>query len=247
MRALTNHDGLLDRSNSARRAAQSAQTVQAVDSGSEPGSITDPVPSLNVAAGVLRGLRRSRSLPEDARFPARGVVQIAVTEATPRQIPNYYVMSIPPFDLGLAEGSSAPFSLFTDAVRAAAQGVASLASTRRITGPVAFFEATLGRWRLPDEVGSKLLGLEPHITQLRPILLGRSPLPSRDALERLRALMTIRRLLSGLYQNDPAAERDWLMTPTLDLNEESPLACMTDGGMEGLLLVRDYLRWRTGH
>lgn len=124
----------------------------------------------------------------------------------------------------------------------------ALASFVRVSGPVQFFARSKDRWQLAEEDACKLLGLDPRDRAgLKEILEGINPAKGRDIQDRLRALLLIRKLLAGLYNNDPAAERAWLVRPSEKLGDETPLHRMTEGGMEGLLFVRDYLRWHSGY
>lgn len=115
------------------------------------------------------------------------------------------------------------------------------------SGPAALFRATLARWGLSNEQASSLLGLEPfHNLRIQDVLSRSSLTESRDLKDRLKAILLLRRLLTGLYRDNAEAEVQWLRRPSPDLKDRTPLEIMTEDGIEGLLLVRNYLRWHSG-
>lgn len=116
-----------------------------------------------------------------------------------------------------------------------------------LSGPLALFRRLVDRWELKTSEACRLLGLDPtDVLRLQSIRLGLAPFVGRDPMDRLDAMTEIFRSLAGRFGRNPKAERDWLRAATTDLKDRAPLTVMTEDGMEGLLTVRDYLRWLDG-
>lgn len=107
------------------------------------------------------------------------------------------------------------------------------------------FDALVKRWGVEPPEARELLGFdrEPAL----PIsLTRRGILPlSRDARDRIRTMLEIEQSLDFRFEGDVEAEQQFLRRRHEHLGG-IPLDRMVGGGLEGLLVVRDYLRWLDG-
>jgi hypothetical protein len=150
--------------------------------------------------------------------------------------------------LSMLDNSTSDASAYAALKERASEAIRSgLSEYVRVSGPVKFYSKLIERWGLSEAQACACLGLEPGQTEmLHEILKGVEPATSRDTKDRLRILLLMRKILRGLYRNDPAAEGRWLRSPVDAWSGESPLDRMSNGGIEGLIEARDYLRWYTG-
>lgn len=103
-------------------------------------------------------------------------------------------------------------------------------------------------WDLSPRMLTRLLGFEANQEDLIDrVERGNVMVPERDLADRVTALLRIRELLHGRYRDDREEERRWIRHQFVDLGDKTPLELMIDGGLEGVLTVRDYLRWTGEH
>ena len=121
-----------------------------------------------------------------------------------------------------------------------------LAYRERLTGPVQFLNKLLDTWCLDQGAALAVLGLEESQQQyLFDLLNGISPLEGRDIKDRIAHLFKIRKMLSGLFQ-DQTVENEWLREPHRMLDDREPMTLMLEGSMENLLLVKEYVETAAG-
>lgn len=125
-------------------------------------------------------------------------------------------------------------------VASEAPGTSSAAVKGR-SGPIQFVMKLLEFWRLGIDEATPLLGFDegdaPHVNN---VLAGRELFRGRDVRDRIAHLFHIRSSLSALFR-DLDVENDWLRESHPMLDGESPMALLTGGSMEDLLLVREYV------
>lgn len=120
------------------------------------------------------------------------------------------------------------------------------ASLARLTGAAQFLNKLLDTWRLDHDAALALLGLEPsQRNYLDDLLTGYAPPAGRDIKDRIAYLFTIRKTLSGLFQ-DEAVENDWLREAHALLEGRKPMTLMLEGSMDNLLLVKEYVDTAAG-
>lgn len=119
------------------------------------------------------------------------------------------------------------------------------AAHARAPALVALFDSIAQHWRLSEPESNELLGFDREPAFLAGLMRqGLVPLP-RDTRDRIAAILEIHRSLDFRFETDAEAERQFLLRRNEDLGS-SPMEAMLRGGLEGLLRVRDYLRWIDG-
>lgn len=117
---------------------------------------------------------------------------------------------------------------------------------RRLSGPaLRTFLAIADLWSLSEEQRRLVLGYPPRSTFHNWMKLARTLQPVTldiDVLLRLSALFGIHQALGVLYAS-PAEQRAWLMGPhhAQVFGGQPPIALVTSGTQDGLLLVRRFL------
>ena len=117
---------------------------------------------------------------------------------------------------------------------------------RRLSGPaLRTFLAIADLWSLSEEQRRLVLGYPPRSTFHNWMKLARTLEPVTldiDVLLRLSALFGIHQALGVLYAT-PAEQRAWLTSPhqAPAFGGQSPIALVTSGTQDGLLLVRRFL------
>jgi hypothetical protein len=117
-------------------------------------------------------------------------------------------------------------------------------TAQKPTGPVVLFGRIVGDWDFDDNEAATLLGFD-AASHIREVLNGAKPLKSRDANDRLRAVLRIATDLDALF-SDVAAIRDWLNESQPELEDKAPRALLTEGSMENLLRVKYYVAHLSG-
>ena len=118
------------------------------------------------------------------------------------------------------------------------------AKVLRPSGQVALFKRIMADWDFNEREAAILLGFE-AASDIREIYSGIRPVGHRDANDRLRALLRIATDLDALFK-EQAAIRGWLNEPQPDLNDEAPRSLLTEGSMENLLRVKNYVAYLSG-
>ena len=122
----------------------------------------------------------------------------------------------------------------------------SPALRERVTGPVQFMRNLLETWKLRRDDAVPLLGFEQSDRMyVRALMDGRTALAGRDVKDRIAYLVHMRMTLSALFR-DEEVENQWLREQQRILNNETPIGLLLDGGMEKLLLVKEYVDLITG-
>ena len=115
---------------------------------------------------------------------------------------------------------------------------------RTLAAPVKFAAKLMEVWALDGKELSKLIGFEGE-DGLRDLMSGARKLDTRDAKDRVWHLMRIREALHSLFR-DTETEREWLREPRPELQGKSPLALLSEGSMENLLVVSQFVQWMVG-
>ena len=133
-------------------------------------------------------------------------------------------------------------SLYLDRrVRPAVSAAVSPYVQRRVTGPVQFMTILLKTWELKPDDAAPLLGFEQSDrVYVRGLLSGRFGLAGRDVKDRIAHLLHIRMTLASLFRSEDV-ENQWLREEHAMLANQTPLQLLLDGGMENLLLVKEYV------
>ena len=99
----------------------------------------------------------------------------------------------------------------------------------------------LKTWELKQDDAAPLLGFEQSDrAYVRGLLSGRRGLTGRDVKDRIAHLLHIRMTLASLFRSE-AVENQWLREEHAMLANQTPLQLLLDGGMENLLLVKEYV------
>jgi hypothetical protein len=116
-------------------------------------------------------------------------------------------------------------------------------STRQQTVPTGglmeVFVRICQRWRLSDEQQMILLGYPDAPIFYDQLKLGRAPLLSQDAKDRVGYVLHISIGLGALYDDDEEAELAWLRRPRDELDKKSALEFMLHGKMTHLFAVSE--------
>ena len=112
-----------------------------------------------------------------------------------------------------------------------------------LSGPIQFLKKLLETWHLTDADAVPLLGLD--ASDVTALLQGQIPLKGRDAEDRIVYLYLIRKTLFALFQ-DPEVENEWLREQHEMLGGQKPMDLLLEGGMENLLLVKEYVEAAAG-
>ena len=116
-----------------------------------------------------------------------------------------------------------------------------IASRKRLTGPVRFVWKLKEFWRLRGDQVVGLLGFDQADTDhVVAALHGIVTLRGRDVRDRIAYLFAIRATLSSLFR-DLDVENEWLREPHSLLHRKSPLALLSNGSVEDLLIVKEYV------
>jgi len=120
------------------------------------------------------------------------------------------------------------------------------ASRPRLTGPVRFVLKLMEYWRLTSAQVVGLLGFDQSdADHVAAVLDGTEMLRGRDVRNRIAYLFAIRATLRSLFR-DLDVENEWLREPHALLQGESPLALLSNGSVEDLLVVKDYVDTAAG-
>ncbi len=116
----------------------------------------------------------------------------------------------------------------------------------RVADLIRFLKILMGVWKLePTDVVS-LLGFErSDQSHVEALLEGLTTLRGRDAKDRIAYLFEIRKTLSDLFRSEDV-ENEWLREPHSLLDNRTPLDLLLDGGMENMLLVKEYVVFAAG-
>ena len=116
-----------------------------------------------------------------------------------------------------------------------------IASRKRLTGPVRFVLKLMEFWRLTRDQVVGLLGFDQSdADHVAAALDGIEVLRGRDVRDRIAYLFAIRATLRSLFR-DLDVENEWLREPHSLLHGESPLALLSNGSVEDLLIVKEYV------
>ena len=111
----------------------------------------------------------------------------------------------------------------------------------RLTGPIQFMRNLLETWELKPGDAAPLLGFEQSDQNyVRDLLSGRAVLTGRDVKDRIAYLLHIRMTLSALFRSEDV-ENQWLREQHPMLDNQTPICLLLDGGMEKLLLIKEYV------
>ena len=116
----------------------------------------------------------------------------------------------------------------------------------RLTGPIQFMRNLLKTWKLKPDDAAPLLGFEQSDQiYVRDLLRGRAVLTGRDVKDRITYLLHIRMTLSALFRSEDV-ENQWLREQHSMLDNQTPICLLLDGGMEKLLLIKEYVDTAAG-
>ena len=116
-----------------------------------------------------------------------------------------------------------------------------IVSRKRLTGPVQFVLKLMQFWRLTRAQVVGLLGFDQaDADHVAAAINGIVTLRGRDVRDRIAYLFAIRATLRSLFR-DLDVENEWLREPHLLLHGRSPLSLLTNGSVEDLLLVKEYV------
>ena len=116
-----------------------------------------------------------------------------------------------------------------------------ITSRKRLTGPVRFVLKLMEFWRLTRDQVVGLLGFDQaDADHVAAALNGIVTLRGRDVRDRIAYLFAIRATLSSLFR-DLDVENEWLREPHSLLHGQSPLALLSNGSVEDLLVVKEYV------
>ena len=116
-----------------------------------------------------------------------------------------------------------------------------IASRKRLTGPVQFVLKLMEFWRLTRDQVVGLLGFDQaDADHVAAALNGIVTLRGRDVRDRIAYLFAIRATLSSLFR-DLDIENEWLREPHSLLHRKSPLGLLSNGSVEDLLIVKEYV------
>lgn len=114
----------------------------------------------------------------------------------------------------------------------------------RVAGQIVLFRKIMDDWGFRQQEAGILLGAE-NPSAIQEIYDGWKAVATRDAIDRLRAVLRIAADLDALFQ-DVVAIRDWLNEMQRDLNGTTPRMLLLEGSMENLLKVKLYLSFLSG-
>ena len=121
-----------------------------------------------------------------------------------------------------------------------------IASRQRLTDPVRFVLKLREFWRLRWDQVAGLLGFDQADTDhVVASLHGIATLRGRDVRDRIAYLFAIRATLSSLFR-DLDVENQWLREPHPLLHGKSPLELLSNGSVEDLLTVKEYIETVAG-
>ena len=116
-----------------------------------------------------------------------------------------------------------------------------ITSRKRLTCPVRFVLKLMEFWRLTRDQVVGLLGFDQaDADHVAAALNGIVTFRGRDVRDRIAYLFAIRATLSSLFR-DLDIENEWLREPHSLLHGQSPLALLSNGSVEDLLLVKEYV------
>lgn len=114
-------------------------------------------------------------------------------------------------------------------------------SRERLTGPVRFVLKLTEFWSLERYQVVGLLGFDlSDADYVDAALDGLESFRGRDVRARIAYLYAIRATLRSLFR-DLDVENEWLREPHSLLNGKSPLALLSNGSVEDLLIVKEYV------
>lgn len=116
------------------------------------------------------------------------------------------------------------------------EGQTQAHSVGRLVGPLQFLSRLVEIWRLDDENGSVLLGIDAN--EYRQLMIGAKSLKGIDQEDRIRTLLKIRAALKALFQNEEQ-ENEWLRSRNPELNSDAPLDVMLCGHFTDLVRVEE--------
>ena len=95
----------------------------------------------------------------------------------------------------------------------------------------------LQRWNLHEINQSELLGL-PSIVEVYQRKLQTA---NAETMTRIGHILAIDRALQKRFPHEPARRDQWIFSPNMSLNDETPLSTMLKSGLPGILLVRNLI------
>ena len=117
---------------------------------------------------------------------------------------------------------------------------------KRLTGPVRFVLKLMECWGLPRDQVVGLLGFDQcDADHVAAVLDGIETFRGRDVRDRIAYLFAIRATLRSLFR-DLDVENEWLREPHSSLRGKSPLALLSNGSAEDLLIVKEYVDTAAG-
>jgi len=108
----------------------------------------------------------------------------------------------------------------------------------RVSGPAKAFLGLLDRWDLAAPEGARLLG-ESDPNLIGDLRSGVSGIETRDRTDRVRCVLVIFTTVNRLLR-DVAAERGWIREARTELDGRSVIETMLLGGLEHLILAREF-------
>ena len=116
-----------------------------------------------------------------------------------------------------------------------------IASQKRLTGPVRFVRKLKQFWHLKTAEVVGLLGFDRADTDhVAAALNGIVTFRGRDVRDRIAYLFAIRATLSSLFR-DLDIENEWLREPHSLLHGKSPLTLLSNGSVDDLLVVKEFV------
>jgi hypothetical protein len=98
-------------------------------------------------------------------------------------------------------------------------------------------------WKLTYKQQAIVLGLSPNTeTSIHRYKNGKQYLPLfRDIQDRIQHLLTIHKYLRRAYPINKNLAYQWITTPNMDFNRQSPLEMICQEGYMGLVKIKQYL------
>jgi hypothetical protein len=115
----------------------------------------------------------------------------------------------------------------------------ALAHSTAVSAPATAFLNLLERWSLTPGEGATLLG-DSDPALMDDLRSGVAGVASRDRRDRVRYVLDIYTLVNRMLR-DPDAERRWIREARVELDGKSLLETLLQGGVEDLILAREFM------
>jgi hypothetical protein len=194
---------------------------------------TSPVDTLGSTLGV------------DAPFAASGAAAGGLFQ---RRRGFGFVTPVPAVGLVVVVGEPIPITqddvIHVERVEVKVLAREAKARALKPSGQIVLFQRIMEDWGFGEPEAATLLGFE-TASDISEIYHGRRSVGHRDANDRLRAVLRMGADLDALF-GEVAAIREWLSEAQRDLGGMTPRSLLTEGSMENLLKVKQYIAFLSG-